>query len=140
MSDQLKIIKHFNSNVETVYNAWTKPELFTKWMGPGAVTCVKFQSDLRIGGQYEIHMQTEEGIKIAYGEYKQIEPNSILSFSWSWEDSDVKDSLVTLTFSDSEGGTELTLEHTNLPTKEAADHHSMGWDGSMKKLKQFLNS
>lgn len=140
MDTQLKITKFFNSDVATVYDAWTKPALFTKWMGPGSVTCVKFESDMRVGGVYEIQMQTDEGIKIAYGEYQAIEINKKLSFTWGWRDSEVKNSLVKITFSGTEDGTELTLEHTNLPTKEAASHHKMGWDGSMEKLEQFLNS
>ena len=140
MDTQLKITKHFDSDITAVYDAWTKPALFSKWMGPGSVTCVKFESDLRIGGLYEIHMQTDEGIKIAYGEYKVIETNKKLSFTWGWRDGDVKDSLVTITFSDAGDGTELVLEHTNLPTKESAEHHTMGWDSSIEKLEIFLNS
>ncbi len=140
MDNKLTITKHIHSTVETVYNAWTKPELFTQWMGPGTVICVKLVSDLSIGGQYEIHMQTDEGIKIAYGNYREIEPNKKLSFTWGWRDSDLEDSLVTIAFSNSGEGTELTLEHSNLPTKEVADHHNMGWNGSLDKLEQFLKS
>ncbi len=139
MSKPLKISKHLNSKVDAVFDAWTKPELLTKWMGPGNVTCVKFECDLCVGGQYEMHMQTDdEGLVIAYGEYKEIEINKKLSFTWGWKHNEVKDSIVTITFSEIEKGTELTLEHSNIPTQEMTDRHEMGWNGCLEKLQHFI--
>jgi len=139
MSNPLKITKHFNSNVSAIFDAWTKPELLTQWMGPGTVTCVKFECDLSIGGQYEIHMHSEEeGLVIAYGEYKEIEINKKLSFTWGWQHNEVKGSLVTISFIKADGGTELTLEHSGLPSKEMEEHHEMGWNGCLEKLETFI--
>jgi uncharacterized protein YndB with AHSA1/START domain len=104
------------------------------------VSCVKFECDLCVGGKYEIHMQSDEGLVIAYGEYKEVETNKKLSFTWSWHHNEVKNSLVTISFSESEEGTELTLVHSNLPTGEMVDRHEMGWNGSIEKLECFINS
>ena len=138
MSSNLEIKKHFNAKVSDVYDAWTKPEIFSKWMGPGNVKCEKFESDLVVGGKYEIHMQTEDGIKIAYGEYKEILVNEKLSVTWAWKDGDFKDSLVTLLFKASENGTEFELFHSNLPSSESAEHHTFGWNSSFEKLEKIL--
>jgi uncharacterized protein YndB with AHSA1/START domain len=141
MSNPLKVTKHFNANVAAIFDAWTKPELLTKWMGPGNVTCVKFECDLCIGGQYEMHMQTDdEGLVIAYGEYKEIEINKKLSFTWSWQHNEVEDTLVTISFNETNSGTELILEHFNLPNQEMSERHEMGWNGCIEKLEQFLNT
>lgn len=140
MSIELNISRHFNADVESVYKAWVEPDRLCKWMGPGSVRCIKFESDLHIGGHYEIHMQTDEGIKIAYGEYRVIETNKKLSFTWGWRDSELQDSLVSLTFSESESGTELVLEHSNFPTTEVMEHHNLGWNGCLEKLEHYFDS
>jgi len=140
MSDSLKLTRTFNAEVQAVYDAWTNPEVFPKWIGPGPVECVKFESELIVGGQYEIHMKTEEGIKIAYGEYQVIDTNKTLAFTWSWKDQAWKDSLVTLSFQEVAGGTELTLQHTNLPDVESAKHHELGWVGCFEKLDNLLRT
>jgi len=139
MSESLKIERKFGHSVASVYDAWTNPEVFPLWMGPGNVKCIKFESNLKVGGEYEIHMQTDDGIKIAYGEYKEIKVNERLSFTWGWKGSDLEGSLVELTFCGSESEMTLTLEHKGLPTKESAEHHNLGWSSSLEKLMAFLN-
>lgn len=138
MSHELKINKRFESPAERVYDAWTKPELFSQWMGPSSVTCIKFDSDLRVGGEYEIHMQTDDGIKIAYGVYKTVDPNQALAFTWRWKDNDMPETLVSITFTTISSGTELRLHHTLLPSEDSADHHALGWNSSIEKLEAFL--
>jgi uncharacterized protein YndB with AHSA1/START domain len=140
MGESLKVTRVFKAGVQAVYDAWTNPEVFPKWMGPGPVECVKFKSELVVGGQYEIHMQTDEGIKIAYGEYKVLDANETLAFTWGWKDQNWQDSLVTLSFSEVADGTELVLEHTNLPDVESAKHHELGWNGCLEKLDNLLNA
>ncbi|OUR95627.1 hypothetical protein A9Q84_14075 [Halobacteriovorax marinus] len=139
MSETLTVEKRFKANVQTVYEAWTDPSVFPQWMGPGEVTCIKFESDFSIGGQYEIHMQTEDGVKIAFGEYKEILPNEKLSFTWGWKGTELEGTLVELTFKSVEDETSLTLVHSGLPTKESAEHHTLGWNSSIDKLENFLN-
>jgi len=99
MKHELTIEKFFESPPATVYQAWANPELLSQWMGPGNVSCKKVDAELKVGGSYEIHMQTDDGIKIACGVYKTIEPYHALAFTWRWKDTDMPESLVTLTFS-----------------------------------------
>jgi len=140
MKHELTIEKFFESPPATVYQAWANPELLSQWMGPGNVSCKKVDAELKVGGSYEIHMQTDDGIKIACGVYKTIEPYHALAFTWRWKDTDMPESLVTLTFSGSNGGTDMRLHHTLLPSSESASHHTLGWNGSIKKLEAFINN
>lgn len=138
MTHEIEIVKHFSASVDKVYDAWTKPELFSQWMGPGSVKCKKIESNLIRGGEYKIYMETEAGMKVAFGVYEEIIPNEKLSFTWAWEDGNYRDSLVVLSFKREGEGTELALRHTRLPDEPSAQHHKLGWEGSLEKLSAFL--
>lgn len=138
-NDSLKINRHIKAPIHQVYEAWTTPEIMCKWMGPGNVVCEKIIMDVNIGGRYELHMKTDDGMKIAIGEYRVIEENKCLEFTWEWDDSDFKDSIVKISFEDKNGETLLTLNHDHLPSAESASHHNQGWSSSIDKLEHYLS-
>ena len=82
-------------------------------------------------------MQTDEDIMIAYGMYKTIKPHQYLAFTWRWKGTEMDESLVTISFIESGDGTEMTLHHVTLPSKESIEHHTVGWNGSIEKLTEF---
>ena len=47
------------------------------------------------------------------------------------------ESLVTISFIESGDGTEMTLHHVTLPSKESIEHHTVDWNGSIEKLTEF---
>ena len=103
------------------------------------VTCEKVEMDFSVGGEYQIFMQTKDGPMTAYGEYKKIEQNQLISFTWGWRQNDLEGTLVTISLREVDEGTELTLEHTGFPQQDIADHHNMGWTSICEKLDQFLS-
>lgn len=134
-----------------VYEAWTNPELLRQWMGPSNKICSDATLDVHVDGAYRIEMHPAPGAdhsgdttecatraSIATGSYTKIVPNELLQFTWSTAWSPGERSLVTLTFKDVEGGTELTLLHENFNTEESRDGHTQGWSGSLDKLVQLL--
>lgn len=110
-----------------------------KWMGPGNVVCEKVEIDLKVGGQYNINMNTDEGVRIAKGEYKEIVPNEKLVFAWEWEGGTYQNSLVSIVFTNQDNGTLISLHHTLLPNKENAELHTQGWEGCIIKLESYLS-
>ena len=136
----IEITCTFNAPVESVYEAWADPAQMVKWMGPGEVKCEEVTIDLQVGGKYMIKMNTNEGIATAIGEYKEIETNKRLVFTWHWQDGTFENSLVTLLFSKSTEGTALNLVHTLLPDAEKAEHHCQGWNGCLSKLDDFVGN
>lgn len=129
----------FNVKVDRVFQAWTDPRNMSQWMGPGTVTCESADIDLQIGGKYRLAMRTDDGVMIAFGEYREIEADSKLVFTWQWEGGGYTDSLVTLIFTELQGQTRLQLVHRELPDASVAEHHGQGWAGSLTKLEQFLS-
>ena len=113
-----------------VYDAWTKPELLTRWFSPTVDHAVVVHlADLRVGGQYRIEMRHVGGKShIAVGEYRELTPPWRLCFTWRWEGSPMADSLVTLHFrDDARGGTELVLVHNQFATVAERANHLEGW-------------
>lgn len=83
-------------------------------------------------------MLTPDGPMTAYGEYLEIDPPKKLSFTWGWRQIHLDGSIVTLSFRDLDGSTDMTLENFNFPAAEVAEHHKMGWTSIADKLGQFV--
>jgi uncharacterized protein YndB with AHSA1/START domain len=132
--------RQFNAPVERVYRAWTDPAQLSQWMGPGKnATCDVETFDLTPGGRYALAMRSSAGeLFRTTGEFRDITPNERLSFTWVWDHFPDQITLVTLTFHARDGGTSLTLKHTNFNNSEARDNHRSGWTGGFEKLDRLL--
>lgn len=137
----LRISRVIQAKRERVYDAWTRPELIQQWFGPENISVATASNDLRVGGAYRIEMKgltaDDVGGPVAAGIYKKIVPNELLCFTWhaDWQPSE--ETLVTVTFKDAEGGTEVTVTHERFATVESRSKHEHGWAGSLEKLAQF---
>lgn len=120
---------------ERVFQAWTRPEEVKKWAAPGDMNVPVAEVDLRVGGKYRIEMQAPNGARhIASGEYREITPPKRLVYTWGWEDTALKDSVVTVEFQDRGKSTEVILRHERLPDAESRARHLEGWTGCMNKF------
>ncbi len=111
----------FKTPAQFVFNAWTKPELFSQWWAPKSMGAkiISCAMDVRIGGGYRIEFgQPNSDQPMAFfGSYSEVEQNSRLV--WSNDESGVG-ALTTLTLEEKDGITFLVL-HERHPTKEACD-------------------
>ncbi len=143
---KLEVRRQFNAPVETVFKAWTDPEFLAKWFGPKGFTIPDVKSDLKVGGEYAIAMQPPEGDMFYHrGRYTEINPPSKLAFTWILENQECDGSsgltcetVVTISLSEVDGGTEILLVHDMLPTETARDGHNMGWSSSLDCLEEIL--
>jgi uncharacterized protein YndB with AHSA1/START domain len=91
-------------------------------MGVGA------QLDPRPGGKFRIDA---DGSNIATGEYKEVDPPHRLVMTWGWEtDESVPpgSTTVVITLTPDGSGTLLRLRHLGLPTVDARERHTGGWN------------
>jgi uncharacterized protein YndB with AHSA1/START domain len=130
----LKIASTINAPRAKVFAAWTKPEILSQWFAPGARAPLPEVLDVRPGGRYRIAMKGADDTPVAVGEYKEVVDGEKLVFTWGWDGDPSRPTLVTVTFTDVAGGTEVVLLHERFATAETCEHHRMGWQAIMDKL------
>jgi uncharacterized protein YndB with AHSA1/START domain len=126
---------------EEVFRAWVDPELLKEWFGPGEFTIPSADLDVRPGGECLIVMRSPDGNEMKLtGTYREIEPPERLVFTWSWRLvwAEAPESLVTVEFSDADGGTKVTITHGDFDAGDAAAPYQMGWDSGLDKLERLF--
>jgi uncharacterized protein YndB with AHSA1/START domain len=137
----LTLKRRLNARPEKVYAAWTDPEKIAAWFGPSRVVPGTVQADIdaRAGGRYRVSFDTEDGEHNQVGGvYREVVPNQRLVFSWAWQSTPERESLVTVSLRPDGDGTLLTLSHEQFFDAAARDGHQNGWTGSLDKLERFL--
>jgi uncharacterized protein YndB with AHSA1/START domain len=109
-----------------LFDAWLDPARLTPWMRPGDARRSTIKADARIGGEFEVVMQTPRGDSPHTGTYQVIERPRRLAFTWNSDAAGNRNSLVTIEFRPAGRGTEVVLTHENLPEDEV-EGHTQGW-------------
>jgi uncharacterized protein YndB with AHSA1/START domain len=137
--EQILITREFDAPKHLVYKAWTTPELVKRWWSAkrGEVTVADI--DLRVGGKWRYVMIANEGFEVGFhGEYREIVPNERLVSTEVYEGMPDAEALNTLTLTESDGRTTLTIlvEHTS---KEDRDGHiNSGMEDGMQDALDLL--
>jgi uncharacterized protein YndB with AHSA1/START domain len=138
----LEIKRFIDAPAVRVYEAWTDPEQLKEWWGPEGVRTRSLSVDARVDGRYRWDLVNQEGEEMSvFGEYRELVPGKKIVFTWQWDDDKVwenRTSLVTIEFSDRDGGTEVRLSHEQLPSEESRDRHNQGWTSVLDQLEQFV--
>jgi uncharacterized protein YndB with AHSA1/START domain len=136
----LTIKRRFNAPPAKVFAAWTDPEKLKHWMGGREIGRVSAETDARVGGRFRIVMQkSSDGEQHdVSGVYREVIPNEKLVFTWAWKTTPERESIVTITFKDDNGGTLMTFVHEQFFDEDARDRHQHGWNASFEKLEKHL--
>ncbi len=139
----LEIKRFINAPRNRVYAAWTDPAQLKEWFGPENVQTRDLVADPRIGGKFRWDLTNSEGEEMTvHGEYRELQAGKKIVFTWQWDDDETWEehvSLVSVELSDRDGGTELRLTHTQLPSEESRDRHNEGWSSVLDRLEKFFN-
>ena len=136
----LEVKRTFSAPREKVFRAWTEPEVLKRWFGPSDEFSTPVANvDLRVGGAFRLQMRSPEGkTHTAVGIYREVQPPEKLVFTWSWEENDLPETLLTLEFRDLGEETELVLTHELFPSAHDRDEHKKGWTGCLVHLASKL--
>ena len=120
---ELVVTRTFNGPARIVFEAWTKPELFTRWwlpksMGMALRSC---EMDVRVGGKYRLEFEPD-GVAF-FGTYLEVTPPSRLV--WTNDEGGEAGPVSTVTFEEKDGKTLLVM-HELYPSKEALDAAGTG--------------
>ncbi|MFM0415477.1 SRPBCC family protein [Paraburkholderia aromaticivorans] len=135
----LTLVRRIKAPPEKVYAAWTRPELMARWWGPDAGPVLSAEADPRVGGRFRVVFQTLDGeTHDCRGEYREVEADRKLVFTWEWVTLPERRSLVTIRFRPIEEGTELNFTHAQFFDEAARDGHRTGWSGAFEKLEALF--
>ncbi len=143
---RLVVKRVFNATIDRVFNAWTKAEVLASWFGPAGFIVTRTDTDLQVGGKYEIVLQPPAGDAIRhFGEYVEIIDSKRLVFTWILENQACQGSqnqhaetLVSIDFRQINTATEIVLTHERLPSPDSYDGHKQGWNDSFESLAEFM--
>jgi uncharacterized protein YndB with AHSA1/START domain len=154
--NKLVIKRTFRAEPERVWQAWTDPEILKIWWGPRSFTTPVSRIDLRVGGKNINAMRSPDGKEFwSTGVYKEIVPMSKLVVTDSFVDTEGNvvpasqygmpgvwplELLVTVTFKEQDGGTEMELVHAGIPESMAMEMTKAGWNESFDKLEEYLET
>lgn len=118
---EIVVTRIFKAPRARVWEAFTDPSHVSAWWGPRGFTTTTSEMDVRPGGVWRFIMHGPDGIDypnfILYREVAHLER---LEFSHGEDEENIHFEMV-VTFTDAEGGTEVTLRQIH-PTAEARDY------------------
>jgi uncharacterized protein YndB with AHSA1/START domain len=144
------ISRTFRAPRRKVFDAWTKPEILVKWRGPEGWEVVEAHSDPHPGGAHRVVVRGTpaprsagdhpvEVTGAASGVYLDVDPISLIRFTWNADWAPGEESVVTVRLSDAEdGGTQMDFTHDKFLTTQSADGHKMGWGSAFNKLAKLV--
>lgn len=138
-SHTLRIERTFDAPANSVFDAWTNPEVIRRWWAAGADwETPAAEVDLRVGGRIRVTMRSAGGDEYSGGgEYTEVSRPERLAFTWTWEaseDSPSRGSLIEIDFTEAEGATTVVLTHGGLGTEESKVSHTEGWNLCLDNL------
>jgi uncharacterized protein YndB with AHSA1/START domain len=141
---ELVITRTFDAPRDLVFACWTELGHLQHWQGaPRGFTITSTESDIRPGGFFRICMRSPEGVDSwLEGHYREILKPVRLVYRHVWLDASKKpgkETLVTITFADRGGKTELTLRQTGFASVESRDGHKFGWSSALDVLADYAS-
>jgi glutathione S-transferase len=141
--DELLITRIFDAPPSVVFRLWSQAQHMMRWMGPQGFSCTVCEIDFRPGGKWLTCIESEaSGPLWMGGEYREIEPDRRIAFSFG--DRDPKTNVhpsteVVVTLSDLGGGkTRQTFHQTGFPAMEFRDSHIVGWSSAFEKAEAYV--
>ena len=132
------------ARLESVFQAWTNPDLFRRWWAPKSfgLTMLSCELDVRVGGIYRLefgHASSEQPIAF-FGRYIEVTPYSRLV--WTNEEEGEGGAVTTVSFEE-QGDTTLVVIRELYPSKEALDEaiasgSTSGWGEQFEQLDEFI--
>ncbi len=154
MSEEwVRITRTFEAPIQTIWNMWTDPDLFSQWYGPNGFSVPVAEMDVTVGGTRKICMANDAPDRSMtmwfIGVYKEVTEPKRLIYTESMCDADgnvlspadmgmpnhpdVTEVVVEL--SEEDGTTVMTMTHKGVPAGSAGEG---GWSQAFDKLAAVL--
>jgi uncharacterized protein YndB with AHSA1/START domain len=137
--DQVLITREFDAPKHLVYKAWTTPELVGRWWHANRGEVKSIEIDLRVGGGWRYVMETPDGLEVAFhGEYRELVADERIVSTEVYEGFPDGEAVDTLTLSEENGRTTLTIlvQHTSREHRDA--HIESGMEDGLQDALDLL--
>ena len=137
--EQILITRVFDAPRHLVFRAYTTPELVERWWAGDRGTVTSIEIDLRVGGRWRYVMEALGGFEVAFhGEYREVVPDERLVQTEVYEGMPDGEALDTVTFTEEDGRTTLTVlvQHSCREHRDA--HIESGMEGGMQEAMDKL--
>ena len=136
MKDYITIETTIVSQIDTVWECWTKPEHIDNWnFATDEWKCPSAENDLRVGGNFSWRMEAKDG-SMGFdftGTYQKVVDNELITYKMS------DGRAVSVKFSDSGNEVQLSesfeAEGTNSDEQQRA-----GWQAILGNFKKYVES
>ncbi len=151
---EIVITRVFDAPRHLVFKAWTEPERLVRWWGPSGFTTPSCTVDLRPGGVFHYCMRSPEGRDVwGRGVYREIIAPERIVYTDSFADAEGNpvppahygmsprhpaEMLVTVTFTEHEGKTTVTLQHAVPESVPERSGMQQGWTEMLDRLAEEL--
>jgi len=149
---QILIVRTFNTPVERVFQAWTDPQVWGKWMWNPYDRNLEVEVDLRIGGRFRIYTDAPPDMGKPgerwgmVGFYTEIVTNKRLAYTLHWDapvgynegGSWVLDEVVQVDFTRQGEKTEVRYLHLGVPDEKSAGMQEKAIQHTFDTLDQML--
>src|SRR5206468_819886 len=137
--EQILITREFAAPARLVFQAWTTPELVKRWWHANRGEVTSVEMDFRVGGKWRQVMVTPDGFEVAFhGEYREIVVNERIVSTEVYEGAPDAEALNTITLTESDGRTTLTIliEHTDRANRDM--HIESGMEDGLRDALDLL--
>jgi uncharacterized protein YndB with AHSA1/START domain len=129
---------------EMLFALWTDPAAVKQWWGKTEpATLMTCEVEIQPGGAliYAAKRAGQEGHEVATGTFLEVAPPHRLVMSWSCEERNVKDSVVTVEFVNlCDGSSRVSVVHERLPSPAEAAIHQAGWSDALQDLATWVSA
>lgn len=140
---ELEMTRFIRAPREKVFDAFIQEAALAAWHCPRGLRVGEVSVDATVGGHYRLTMITKEGVVHGVrGVYQAIERPSFLAYTWAWDgegDIAVRTTLIEVTLTEQDGGTQLHMRHTGFPDAGVRDDHQQGWTSVFNRLVDHLD-
>jgi len=139
---ELIFTRVFDAPRELVFKVWMDPRHAKNWCGPRDYPATHLEMDVRPGGVWRGCLRsTETGKELVHGGvFREVtEPDRIV-FTFAWEEAGERglETLVTVTFVEQNGKTQMTFQQSPFQSVKERDGHQGGWTSTFDRLEEYL--
>ncbi len=136
---QILITREFAAPSRLVYKAWTTPELVKRWWSARRGQVTVAEVDLRVGGTWRWVMVIENGFEVAFhGEYRELVADKRIVCTEVYEGMADAEALNTMTFTEVDGRTTLTVLVDHKSKEHRDGHINSGMEAGMQDAFDLL--